>query len=188
MATAQKLMTVEEFERLPDPSAGERMELVRGVVVLAPPADTGQGRRSFRIGRWLDDFVEAHQLGAITGEGGYLLAEDPDIVRAPDTAWLSSQKHERQSGRETGYFKGTPNLAVEVVSDGDRDVEVTEKVEDWLRYGTDRVWVVRPRQRTVTVHRSEAQPHVYASGDVLTSEDAGFPVEGFELPVGRIFE
>jgi Uma2 family endonuclease len=63
MTTAQKLMTVEEFQLLPDSPSGARMELVRGVVVIAPPADTGHGKRAFRIGKFLDRFVEKHGLG-----------------------------------------------------------------------------------------------------------------------------
>jgi Uma2 family endonuclease len=188
MATAQQLMTVEEFEQLPEPASGEQMELVRGVVLVAPPADTGHGRRGFKIGKLLDRFIEAHRLGEVTGEGGYLLAEDPDVVRAPDTAWLSFDRQERASARETGYFKGAPNLAVEIVSENDRDIDVAGKVDDYLRYGSERVWVVRPRQGTVTVHRPGGDAHVYSAGDTLTSDDAAFPVEGFRLPVSAIFE
>ena len=181
-------MTVEEFEQLPDPLSGEQMELVRGVVVMAPPADTGHGERAFEIGVALREFVKSRGLGRITGEGGYLLSEDPDIVRAPDTAWLSASRHERESPRVTGYFKGAPNLAVEIVSETDRDIDIADKVADYLRYGTERVWVVRPKQATVTVYRPGGDAHIYSATDTLGSDDAGFPVEGFELPVARIFE
>ena len=180
-------MTVEEFEQLPGCPGGERMELVRGVVEMAPLADTGHGTRAFEIGVALRAFVKEHALGRVTGEGGYLLAEHPDIVRAPDTAWLSNTRGERQSDRGTGYFKGAPNLAVEVVSDRDRDADVVDKVDDWLRYGSERVWVVRPRQRTVTVHRAGAPVIVHAVDGTLESDDAGFPVGGFLLPVADIF-
>lgn len=43
-------MTGEEFQQLPEPKSGEQMELVRGVVVMAPPANAGHGERSFEIG------------------------------------------------------------------------------------------------------------------------------------------
>ena len=84
-------------------------------------------------------------------------------------------------------FKGAPNLAVEVVSESDRDSDVSGKVEDYLRFGCDRVWVVRPRQETVTVFRAGGDAHVYSHGDMLTSADAGFPVDGFELSLSQIF-
>jgi hypothetical protein len=38
------------------------------------------------------------------------------------------------------------------------------------------------------VHRLSGDSHRYTANDTLTSDDAGFPVEGFELPVAKIFE
>jgi|GEM_PF-3654410 len=46
----------------------------------------------------------------------------------------------------------------------------------------------RPRARTVTVYRPNGDAHRYTATDTLTSDDAAFPVEGFELPVAKIFE
>jgi Uma2 family endonuclease len=181
-------MTVEEFEQLPDPPGGEDLELVRGVIVMAPPADTGHGERGTEIGALLREFVRKHRLGRITGEGGYFLAEDPDVVRAPDTAWRSKDRVERVSPRKTRYFKGAPNLAVEVVSPTDRDSIVADKVQDWLHYGCDRVWVVRAQQRTVTVFHPDGAARVYSDAHTLDSRDAGFPIDGFALPVSAIFD
>jgi Uma2 family endonuclease len=47
-----------------------------------------------------------------------------------------------------------PDLAVEVLSPGDRPWEVRKKVEDWLRAGTRLVWVVNPANRSATEYRS----------------------------------
>ena len=188
MTAVTGLMTAEEFAQLPEPRGGERMELVRGAIVMAPPASTGHGEQSFELGVVLREFVRRHRLGRMTGEGGYLLAEDPDVVRAPDAAWLSSSKRPRPGERESPYFRGSPNLAVEVVSTHDRDADIAQKVQDFLDAGTERVWVVRSKQQTVTVHRPNGDAHTYSAADTLTSEDAGFPVEGFELRVASIFE
>lgn len=154
---------------------------------MAPPADTGHGEQAFEIGVALRNFVKRHNLGRVTGEGGYLLAEDPDLVRAPDTAWLSRDRRERDSDRQSGYFKGAPDLAVEVVSRNDRDTDIAAKVADYLAAGSQRVWVVRPQQRTVTVHRG-SDSHTYGLAETLSSDDAGFPVAGFALRVADIFE
>ena len=164
------------------------MELVRGVVVMAPPPTAGHGERSFEIGVALRDFVKANQLGLTSGEGGYRLHRDPDTVRAPDAAWIAFDRLSDRKFPSDDYPEAAPNLAVEVMSTHDREVDIDEKVTDYLAAGTDRVWVVRPRQRTVTVFRPNGDSHRYTASDTLTSEDAGFPVPGFELKVGRIFE
>jgi Uma2 family endonuclease len=188
MATAQKLMTAEEFVQLPDPKSGEQMELVRGVVVMAPPAITGHGHRSSEIDAALREFVRRHSLGFTTGEGGYRLARNPDTVRAPDAAWIAFDRLPGGAFPEDTYADAAPNLAVEVMSTNDREVDIDEKIADYLAAGTERVWVVRPRLRTVTVHWPNGDAHRYSASDTLTSDDAAFPVSGFELPVARIFE
>lgn len=181
-------MTAAEFQRLPDPENGEQMELVNGVVVMAPPPTAGHGERSFEIGVALRMFVKANGLGLTSGEGGYRLRRDPDTVRAPDAAWIAFDRLPNREFPADDYPEAAPNLAVEVMSTYDREVDIDEKVADYLSAGSERVWVVRPRQRTVTVYRPNGDAHRYTATDTLTSDDAGFPVQGFELNVGRIFE
>lgn len=144
MTTAQKLMTAEEFQELPDPMSGEQMELVRGVVVMTPPANAGHGRRSYKLTNALDAFVDRHNLGFTTGEGGYRLQRDPDTVRAPDAAWVAFDRLPEGVLPEDDYPDAAPNLAVEVVSTNDREIDIDEKVADYLAAGSDRAWVVRP--------------------------------------------
>ena len=188
MTTAQKLMTSEEFQALPDPASGEQMELVLGVVVMAPPAHAGHGERSLEISVALRAFVKEHGLGLVSGEGGYRLHSDPDTVRAPDAAWIDFSRLPDGRFPEDTYPDASPNLAVEVMSTHDREIDIDEKVADYLAAGTERVWVVRPRQQTVTVHRRNGDSHRFTADDTLSSDDAGFPVEGFHLPVRRVFE
>jgi hypothetical protein len=38
------------------------------------------------------------------------------------------------------------------------------------------------------VHRPNGDAHTYRAGDTLTSDNAALPIEGFALPVERIFE
>ena len=182
---AEKLLTAEEFARLSDPP-GVRTELVRGRVIEMPPARTGHGRRGARIDRALFAFASLHGLGDTSGEGGYLLGRNPDTVRAPDAAFISNGRIPAGGISDDAYIKGAPNLAVEVVSDSDREADVAEKVRDWLQAGAARVWEVRPRTRTVTVHRPGSPPRTLGDGDTLTSDDASFAVEGFEFLVDTI--
>ncbi len=180
-------MTAREFAELPTPG-DERLELVRGVVVMAPPANFGHGRRAFKLASVLEEFAQRHNLGVAGGEGGFRIARDPDTVRAPDAGWIAYDRLPNGQIPEDEYPDAAPNLAVEVISTNDREMLIDAKVAEWLAAGTERVWVVRPGQRSVTVHRPNGDSHRYIAKDTLTSEDAAFPVAGFELPVSRIFE
>jgi Uma2 family endonuclease len=188
MSTIAGTLTAEQFALLPDPESGEQMELVRGAVVMAPPPPAGHGHRARRIERALEDFVIRNRLGLTSGEGGYRLSRDPDTVRAPDSAWVAFDRLPNAQFPEEDYPDTAPNLAVEVVSRSDRDSDVLDKVDDYFAAGADRVWVVRPRQRTVTVHRPNGDAHTYRIGDTLSSDEAGFPLAGFALSIASIFE
>jgi len=116
-------------------------------------------------------------------ETGFVLSRDPDTVRAPDVAFVSRQRIPA-SGIPDSYISAAPDLAVEVLSPDDRQVEVEEKIQQWLDAGTKAVWIVNPRRRTVTIHRAGADPRVLRESDTLPGDDV---VPGFELKVAEIF-
>jgi Uma2 family endonuclease len=183
---AERLLTAEEFARMTDPP-GVRTELVRGLVVAMPPAKTKHGFRASELDFALKSFARAHNLGITTGEGGYVVAHDPDSVRGPDAAFISTARIPLGGLAEDEYFEGAPDLAVEVISPSESDKDVAAKIAEYIAAGAQRVWEVRPRLRTVTVHRPGAAPETLRQDDVLTSEHAGFSVAGFELSVADIF-
>jgi Uma2 family endonuclease len=183
---AERLLTAEEFARTQDPP-GKRTELVAGRVVEMPPAKTDHGYLGSEIGFALRLFAGAHNLGVVTGEGGYVISRNPGTVRAPDQAFISFERLGARSLTRGEYVEGAPTLAAEVVSPDDRDSDVAQKIREWLGAGADRVWEVHPRTQTVTVHASDAVPRTLGIGDALSSNDAGFVVEGFSLPLAELF-
>ncbi len=116
-------------------------------------------------------------------ESGFLLASQPDTVRGPDISFAAAERVPSE-GLPEGFFPGAPDLAVEIVSPGDTDVEVQDKVMDYLTHGTRRVWVVRPRQQTVTVHRPDGTARLLQGKDVLDGEDV---VPGFTFLLQELF-
>lgn len=181
-----QLLTAEEFFHLPDPPHGGKMELVLGRVVEHMPVSGKHGVRALAIGQALRTFVRQHDLGECMVETGYILRRNPDLVRAPDVSFLASE-HILEGGiPEEGFLEARPTLAVEVVSPGDLDADVQDKVIDYLSAGAERVWVVRPKQRTVTVYHGDSA-RILTGAAVLSSDDAGFTVPGFELNLDELF-
>jgi Uma2 family endonuclease len=182
MAVTPKLMTWQELAELPDD--GMRYELVCGVLLTMAPPFQEHGRLADRFGRSLDRYVDAHQLGeVIRAEIGYLLTTRPDTVRAPDLAIVSTA-HRAALGQSRGYFPGSPDLVVEVVSTNDRLTRVGVKVAEWLEHGAKLVFVVNPRRQTVEVHRPGQPLRTLGLSDVLDGEDV---VPGWTLPVRDLF-
>ncbi len=183
---AERLITAPEFALLPDPPEGGKVELVRGRVVAMPPVGPEHGERAGLLVSMLTYFTRENDLGKLRVETGYWLALDPDLLRGPDVSFVSKQ---RLAGEELyhGGVRQVPDLAVEVVSPSDRDVDVQEKVDDYRAAGVQRVWVVRPALKTVTVHRPGGDAHTYGGDNALSSDDAGFDVTGFRLALAELF-
>jgi len=146
------------------------------------PAGDEHGRITVRLTYAVAGHVMPRDLGVLHGaETGFVLSRDPDTVRAPDLAFTRT---ERASPPARGFVPDAPDLAVEVLSPGDRPGYVREKVAEWLEAGTLAVWVVDPRERTVTVHEPDKRPAVFGEDEVLNGGDL---LPGFEFAVHAVF-
>ena len=176
------LMTAEELFRLPDD--GFRYELVRGRLVRMDTSGSRSSVITGRISRRLGSFVEAHALG-LTGDADwrFKLASDPDIVRAPDVAFVRADGIPT-TGVPPGFWPGAPDLAIEVVSPSDRIADVVEKVQEYLAFGARLVWVVDPEARKAIIFRRDAPPEVVGPDGELHGEDV---VPGFVLRLADIW-
>ena len=165
-------------------SEGKRTELVEGELVVMAPAGGRHGRIANTIAYFLTQVSRDRKWGTVfAAETGFLLRRDPDTVRAPDVAFVSSERLGTDEA-PAGFLKMAPDLAVEVVSPSDSAAAVQSKVEDWLGAGTRLVWVVYPDTRSVTVYRSLNEAEVLSEPDALD----GAPVlPDFALPVSDLF-
>lgn len=187
MTTAMPaLLTMEEFMDLPDDDDGRKMELCDGRVVYMSAPGERHSRLAGKIFLALFPFVDRLSLGIVLFDIGFVLRRTPDRVVGPDVAFIASSRLD-PTRDTTKAIPGAPTLAVEVVSPNDRDHDVDAKVLEYLAAGSERVWVVRPESRTVTIYRTDGSAHVHREPDVLGSDDAGFAVEGFALGIAEIF-
>ena len=180
--TTTTLITAEELLLLPDNHM--RRELVRGEVHEMDLATAEHGRYAMKIGGRLAQYVENHGLGRCYATGtGFILARNPDTVRAPDMAFVRREVVE-ETGVLPGFRPGAPDLAIEVISPGDSYTEVKEKVMEWLDAGCRMVVTIDPRRRVVTVYRSRRDIKILTEDDTLSGGDV---VEGWELPLSVLF-
>jgi len=182
VATVTQLLTADDLLRMPND--GQRRELIQGELQTMPPAGFEHCNTGSRLLAHLLLYAEGKRLGKVVGaDAGFVIAHNPDTVRAPDIGFVRQDRI--PAGPLTPqYYRGAPDLAVEVVSPGDTVFEVDEKVQQWLDAGTALVWVVNPRRHTVTVYRPGATPTILTAADTLDGLDV---VPGFTVRVGDIF-
>ena len=178
MSRAEQLVTAEGLQKLPHDDY--RYELVAGRVIRMSPVDWLHGATVACFIARLRPDVEAAQLGQVVTEVGFILARDPDTVRAPDLAFV---RRDRIPSRR-GFFHGPPDLAVEVLSVDDRPAELRAKVDEYLTHGVPLVLVLDPDEKTVQIFRRWAAPVTVGADDELDVSDV---ISGFRCPVREIF-
>ena len=171
-------MTAEELGNLPDEPL--RHELIKGELLTMPLPKLEHMRVSANLTIILGQYAKANRLGEVYVEGGYKLQSDPDTVLGPDVSFVAK---DRIGVSREGYFSGPPDLAVEVLSPGDRRGKVEHKLSLWLEFGTRSVWLVNPRRRTVEIFWSTGERKLFHDTDELIDET----VPGFRVLVSEIF-
>ncbi len=182
METMIAPVTADMLSKMPDD--GFSYELIKGEPVREPSPQYQHGRVTGKIGPSLAIHVQSNGLGVYcAAETGFLLASDPDTVRAPDAAFIRQERIDQQGDVE-GYWPGAPDLAVEVISPSDTYTKVEEKVFQWLDAGAQMVVVVNPRVKSVSVYHSRQTVTILTEDETL---DGGEVVPGWRLPVKEIF-
>lgn len=150
---------------------------------MMSPAGANHGGVAMTIGVLLTVHVRSNKLGKVfAAETGFVLGRNPDTVRAPDAAFVKSDR--TKSIPKEGFFPGPPDLAVEVLSPGDAAGEVLEKVNDWLTAGTVEVWIVDPIRKTIAIHDKHHAPRTLKESDDLTCDSL---LPGFNVSVAEVF-
>jgi len=180
--TIAPVITAEELFRMPDD--GMRHELIRGELRTMTHPGYEHGRVAAEIGGLLRSHARRTGSGVtVAAETGFVLARNPDTVRAPDAAFIAKDRAET-IGRTQKYWPEAPVLAVEVISPNDTHREVRDKALEWLAAGSKMVLVLDPPKRTATVYRGQGDAHVYGAEDTLDLRDA---VPGFSVAVAELF-
>ena len=175
------LVTAEELPRFDVP--GKVTELLRGRLIVREPPSTRHGSVAARLTYILGHFVYPNELGVVCAQDtGFKIQSDPDTVRAPDAAFVDRQRAGEIPA--TGYAPFAPDLAVEIVSPGDRPGEVLAKVGQWLEAGSKLVWVIDPQRTQASVYRDNGDVTIVGPDDYLDAEPV---LRGFSSALADVF-
>ena len=162
---------------------GDRLcELIDGVLVEKTLGYV-ESLLAVRIIQVLAAFVDAHDSGVVLGEAGTLKIL-PHQVRIPDVCFIAWERFpNRQLPREP-IPALAPDLAVEVLSEGNTDQEMRRKLHDYFTAGVRLVWYVDPRTRSAKSYTAEDQCVEVAEAQNLSG---GEVLPGFELSLHQLF-
>jgi len=161
---------------------GRICELVDGVLV-EKTTGTYESVLAGIIIRMLGSFVDERNLGLVTAPDG-MLKILPQLVRIPDVAFLSWNRLPPGGRPQDAIWSLAPDLAVEVLSEGNTPGEMRRKLDEYFRSGTRLVWYIDPKTRTARVFTSPESACEIDSQGVL---DGGEVLPGFRLPLAEVF-
>jgi Uma2 family endonuclease len=180
MVLQTRHITDAEFDRfviLPE-NAGRNFEFIAGEIVEVV-SSSKSSREAMKIMGRVSVHVEDHHLGRVTGaDGGYVVHGEKYI---PSGTFISYSR--QPVAPDVPYNPIAPDLAVEVLSPGNTEIEMTRKIGNYLTAGTV-VWVADPEFKTIDVY-TPAQPRkTLRIGDFLEGGDV---LRGFRLALASIF-
>jgi Uma2 family endonuclease len=171
MAVQEKLYTADDLWELSHQVGDQkRLELVRGVIHEKAPTGDMHMVICANITFYLVQYVKPRKLGIVGG----------------DAAFISKARVPKFTGK---YIQFAPDLAVEVMSPNDTPDEIRKKILEYLKAGTQIVWVIYPDSKTVDVGTPSTDEafsvHVLDINGTLDGADV---IPGFALPVSQLFE
>ncbi len=155
-------------------------ELVDGTLVEKP---TGyeESRLAVELIAALVMFSREHDLGTVAGPDG-MMRLLTGLVRIPDVSFVRWE-HLPEKARPIPLL--APDLAVEVLSESNTPREMERKLHEYFEAGTQLVWYIDPRKRTVTVYTSPDQLTVLDESQTL---DGGNMLPGLLIPLRELFD
>jgi Uma2 family endonuclease len=176
---------VEDMDLVPDD--GHRYELREGELVRRSATKRRHGAAAGAIVGHLHLYLTQHPIGTVyIAETGFRMGSRSTLY-CPDAAYVSAER-EADVGPDE-FFPFAPDIAIEVwrtvrcQSPENTERKMATKARDYLTHGAKAVWVLRPQDRTVRVHRPSTPVQILQEADLLTDEE----LPGFSVRVGDLF-
>lgn len=159
-------LTLAEFLKLPE--SDESLELVDGEVVpkMSPKFFHSRLTTAF----WAELSSWCAGRGQVAIEWAVVLKRGgQDWVPVPDLLYVSYDRLSKD-WCEDAPCPVLPELVIEIMSPEQTFNLMTHKALDYLSAGVDRVWVVFPPMRSITVFYADRPPETYRNDRIINDE------------------
>ena len=175
VAISEKRLNLREFLELEERYPERRFKPAANGAVIEMSPGWMDSKLQFRIGKLLDNWMEA---GGLTGYAvGTEATHDLD-------GWLCIPDVAIQLERADPYPRLAPLLAVEIRSESNTRRELRAKAARYLERGTEMVWLVYPESRSLELHRAGEAMQPLAGEDVI---EGGATLPSFRKGVSELF-
>lgn len=181
--TRKKILTYEDYAALTPPDSGN-YELHQGKIVYMPSPTPAHQRVVRRLSGRMGDYADNKHLGEV-----FVAPLDtvfgPIDTFQPDILFVAKE-HRQIIGKTK--IEGAPDLAVEVLSEGNNPKEMSYKKHIYESFLVREYWLINLKKSTITVYANtdgELLPTgIYKDNDVIKSQ----VLQGFKVTVKEILE
>ena len=126
--------------------------------------------------------VKLTKCGVVSGADTTLRMKSSGGIRLPDVSFVSMGRLPKNSEAIPTL---APDLAIEVLSEGNTTQEMAQKLLEYFQSGTRLAWIIDPRTRRVAIYHAPGEPTgVLDESATLDGEQV---VPGFTMLVADIF-
>lgn len=180
--------TVDELDLLPDD--GRRYELIEGELFVSRAAHWNHQLLisnlifSFRL------YLQKHPIGKVVPEPGVIFSEEDAVI--PDVIFSTHETIKKNlitSGKYEGKLNAAPDLAIEILSFGKRDLlrDQVHKRKIYGKFGVQEYWIVNSRTDSIEVFRLKEKTLESAGKYRLENVVTSPLLPNFELPLTEVF-
>lgn len=155
-------------------------ELIDGTLV-EKPVGSWEGLIAANLIFILGNYLSKNDLGAVFGDASPMRMKI-GRVWLPDVSYFS---YERLPETLDPIFALSPDLAVEVLSEGNTAAEMNQKLIEYFQSGTRLVWFIDPRPRTVAVYHQPGAPSTVLNEQSILDGEPVLP--GLTIAVADLF-
>ena len=188
MATREREYTIDDVWRLACSPENESYHytLIDGELTVSMSPGYLHARIASEIARLMGNFVVERDLGDVTVESGHFPPLDRRTLLLPDVAFISKARVPAPDLER--YAPVMPDLAVEIISPSQSQVQARRKAKVYLRHGAAMVWLVHPAEKNAEVWTAGNDDMPKSETIDLDDELSGGTVlPGFTLTLKRLF-
>jgi len=185
---SEERFTQEEFRAWLDKRPASDInhyELIRGQIVMSPPAGWPHGSVDASLAYLIGAHVRANRLGRVCGSStGYDLPSGDTLE--PDVSFISNARFAAGPPPVRGRFlRIVPDLAIEILSPSSASRDRIEKSEIYAANGVDEYWIVDSKRYEIAVLNRDGTafgpPEIVTSGEIPSRVLPGLAVSVDEV-------
>ncbi len=181
MATQAKLVTYDDYQNLPDD--GNRYEIIRGELFMAPSPNTNHQKISANLFYMLRGYIEKNNLGEIFYAPMDVVLSMTDVVE-PDLLFIGKERNEIIAEKN---IVAAPDLVVEILSGSTQEKDRNDKKDLYEKHKVKEYWIVNPEKRQVEQY--VLSDEWYEQKGIFNESDsfASKIITGLEIQLKEVF-